>query len=296
VDVFGNEVANTNYLYIPNVPPTPDYGTASTVASTINVSISDGITRYEDKSFTDDPLASARPLRKTAIRISMFIVGVDALPDEVNIIGIPNVADPSADGSVVLAGALDPADEGTAYFRYSGLKVGPNQWNAYIPDTSPLINVGQNTGFILELVRGGVKSYADHNSELEDPAVPATVTPNDYEWTFTISSAPQFTPWPTRILNNVITDRNPLAYPSFYLTDDAFVTIKAYDIKGRVVDTLLDRGFRKGGQNIKEGGWRGSNRSGKKLGPGLYYINIKARRASDGRVILNENEKVVVAR
>ena len=174
--------------------------------------------------------------------------------------------------------------------------MGPNQWNAYIPDTSPLIDVGKNTGFILELIRGGVKSYADHNSELEDPAIPATVTPNDYEWAFTISSAPKFTPWPTRILNNVITNKNPVAYPSFYLTDDAYVTIKAYDIKGRVVDTLLDKGFRNGGQNIKEGGWRGSNRSGKKLGPGLYYINIKARRASDGRVILNENEKVVVAR
>ncbi len=97
-------------------------------------------------------------------------------------------------------------------------------------------------------------------------------------------------------MNNVITDRNPLAYPSFYLSDDAYVTIKAFDIKGRPVATLLENAFRKGGQNIKEGGWGGTNRSGKKLGPGLYYINIKARRQSDGKVILNANEKVVVAR
>ncbi len=292
VDVFGNEVLPANYLYFrEGPPPPPDNGTASTVASTVLVSITDGIAKYSDEHFDSDRKSTARPLRKTSIRVSMFIVGVGYLPDVVNIIGIPNVADPMTDGKIIDAGVLT-GTEGVDYYRYGSQKVGANQWNGYISDSSPLIQEGANSAFILELIRGGVKSYVDHNSEGES----APGNPNDYEWTFSISSSPTFTPWPTRVLNNVITDRNPMAYPSFYLSDDAYVTIKAYDIKGRALDTLLDGAFRKGGQNIKEGGWGGSNRSGKRLGPGLYYLNIKAKRASDGRIILDAKEKVVVAR
>jgi hypothetical protein len=133
----------------------------------------------------------------------------------------------------------------------------------------------------------------DHNSESETAS---TANPTDYEWTFRINSAPTFTPWPTRVLNNVLTDENPICYPSYYLTDDAYVSIRAYDIKGRPIATLLDNVYRKGGQNIKEGGWRGNNRSNKKLGVGLYYLHFKATRASDGQVILNSFKKVVMAR
>lgn len=286
VDVFGNEVAAANFF------PVAPFDTAATVASTINVSITDGIDSFDDNSFTANALSSARLLRKTAIRISLFIVGAGDLPDSANIIVIPNVADPSIDGSIIAGGVLT-GTAGTDYYVYSSIKTGPNQWTAYIPDTNPLINVGNNVGFIIELVRGGVPSYVDHNSESETPA---TANPNDYEWTFRINSAPTFTPWPTRVLNNVLTNENPICYPSYYLTDDAYVSIKAYDIKGRPIATLLDNVYRKGGQNIKEGGWRGNNRSNKKLGVGLYYLHFKATRASDGQVILNSFKKVVMAR
>ncbi len=111
-----------------------------------------------------------------------------------------------------------------------------------------------------------------------------------------ITTPTTFTPWPTRVLNNVLTEKNPICYPSYYLSDDAYVTIKAYDVKGRPVATLIDNGFRKGGQNIKEGGWSGDNKARKKLGVGLYYLRFEAKRASDGRVILNQTEKVVMAR
>jgi flagellar hook assembly protein FlgD len=86
-----------------------------------------------------------------------------------------------------------------------------------------------------------------------------------------------------------------VAYPSYFLTEDAYVTIQVYDIKGRPVATLLERAFRRGGQNIKENGWAGVNKSGNRLGVGLYYIHIEARAAGSGRTILNEFEKVVVA-
>jgi len=290
VDVFGNEVAVGNRLYFrESPPPPPDYATASTVASTINVSITDGIDSFDDNSFETNAAASARLLRKTAIRVSMFIVGAGDLPESVNIIG-------ALDGAtdLIVAGAINPVlTENTDFFRYSSIKTGPNQWNAYIPDTNTtLINVGADVRFILELVKGGIKSYVDHDSEKESPPG----DPNNYEWTFRINAAPTFTPWPTRVLNNVLTRENPVCYPAYYLTDDAYVSIRAYDIKGRPIATLLDNVYRKGGQNIKEGGWRGNNRSNKKLGVGLYYLHFKATRASDGQVILNSFKKVVMAR
>jgi hypothetical protein len=54
--------------------------------------------------------------------------------------------------------------------------------------------------------------------------------------------------------------------------------------------------LRKAGQNIKEQGWRGTNKYNKKLGIGLYYIHFKAKRVSDGKVILDSFQKVVVAK
>nr|MBP8084472.1 hypothetical protein [Spirochaetota bacterium] len=95
--------------------------------------------------------------------------------------------------------------------------------------------------------------------------------------------------------NNVITKKNPAAYPAYYLTADAYVTITVYDIKGRPISTLLERSFRKSGRNIKENGWRGKNKKGAKVAPGLYYIRIKAESATGGKTLINEVKKVVVS-
>jgi hypothetical protein len=293
VDVFGQEVAvnvpassNAAYDHV-HTPGAPYYDSANTSPSSLEVSITDGIDVYNDSSFTADAKASARPLRKTAIRVSLFVVAAQGIPDSVNLI----IASDGS-GDLWTSGTGLNGAEGVDYYRITCEKSAANKWKGYIPETNPLITLNSSVRFIVETIKDNVANYADHNSELETPPG----NPNDYEYAFAISKEVKFTPWPTRILNNVITDKNPLAYPAFYLSDDALVTIKAYDIKGRPVATLLENGFRKGGQNIKEGGWGGTNRSGKKLGPGLYYINIKARRQSDGKVILNENEKVVVAR
>ena len=74
------------------------------------------------------------------------------------------------------------------------------------------------------------------------------------------------------------------------------MSIIVYDIKGRVVKTLLDKAYRSGGQNIKEDGWQGDNKSNKKVGVGLYYIHFKGERVSDGKVILDSFQKVVMAK
>ena len=291
IDVFGNEVPLAQSL-----PGTPLVGInlAGTLASTITVTISDGITTHENNSFTVSPAIdnpAARPLRKSAIKAKVFIVAAGDLPDVVNLL----VAN-TATANLIVGGVINPGltiDTPAGYYRIPTLKTGANEWTGFIPDTNPLIAVGTNVKFIIETIKGGVSSFADNDSETETPA---TADPNNYPFTFAVTYQPTFTPWPTRILNNVINDSNPKAYPAYYLTDDAYVTIKVYDIKGRVVKTLLDNAFRRGGQNIKEDGWQGDNKSRNKVGIGLYYIHFKADRASDGKNILNSFQKVVMAK
>ena len=279
VDVFGYEVASANQIT----------DTISTTATSIEVSITDGITEWGDTTF--GTVATDRPVRKTAIRVNVKIVTAADLPETVNIIVAQGDITVGAD--LIVGGVIDPGLVlGTDYFRIPTSRVGPNTWVGYIPDTNPLITVGNSVRFLIETIKSGVTTYTDSDSESESPPG----NPNDSEYSFAVTVQTQFTPWPTRILNNVIDDKNPTCYPAYYLTDDAYVEITVYDVKGRPVTKLLDNAFRKGGQNIKEGGWSGTNKANKKLGVGLYYIHIRAKRASDGKIILNSFQKVVIAR
>jgi len=290
VDVFGQEIPLIKSL------PAGVVAQVGTLASTIRVEISDGITNYNDNTFTMPPALDNPPdraLRKTAINVKAFIVAAGDLPDIVNIIVADNATGPLIDAFGDIFPALLLLENTPAgFYRIPTLKTGTNEWSGYIPDTNPLITVGTNVKFIVETIKNGVRSYADNNSETETPV---TADPNDYPYTFTLNMQPKFTPWPTRVLNNVITAKNPTAYPSYYLTDDAYVSIVVYDIKGRPVKTILDKSFRKGGENIKDGGWSGDNKSRRKVGIGLYYMHFKANRASDGKVIIDSFQKVVMA-
>jgi hypothetical protein len=95
------------------------------------------------------------------------------------------------------------------------------------------------------------------------------------------------------VLNNVMTTRLPCCYPAYFLAADALVSIKVYDVKGRVIAILADKQFRPGGQNIKDGGWCGRNKDNNRVGPGLYYIHITAT-SFFGKVVLDKTLKVVV--
>jgi hypothetical protein len=291
VDVFGNEVYILSPASVIHGAPGPNWGEVQTLALSILAEVTDGIANYLDASFTANQLPSARPVRVTAIRVRFHITGTaDTLPETVNMI----VAQEPGGGDLISGGIVDPG--AMPWYRINCVKTGPNTWTGYIPDTNPLIAIGTDVRFVIEMIRGASTTYADHNSELEVPAGIPPVTPNDYEWNFNVITPTTFQPWPTRILNNVITDKDPVAYPAYYLSEDAYVTIKVFDIKGRPVTTLLDNAFRKGGQNIKEGGWRGDNKANRKLGVGLYYIQIEAKSVSSGKVILNSFQKVVMAR
>jgi len=284
VDVFGNEVDCTPCGPFPNFGNQPE-GVIATQPTSISLSVSDGVTQYENAGFDIDPdPVTVHPLRETAIRIRAVIVTSGNVPDEVNIIA----ADNSTDGATDYIMNLPPAQ------RYSIACVNtlPETWIGYIPTTNPLISSGTSVRMILEVKFGAGTTYVDHDSEIDPPPG----DPTNLEWRFHIGTATTFTPWPVRVLNNVITSSNPKAYPSYYLTDDAFVTIRVYDIKGRSVVNLLENASRKGGQNIREQGWNGYNKARKKLGVGLYYIHIKAERISDRKTILNEFRKVVIRR
>lgn len=274
VDVFGNEVSDANRL---------DYS-ALTLPSALSCDVTDGITVYPDGGFTAETPA-LRPLRPSAIRIELYVVSSGSVPDSISVIAAPYAAP-----DMVTAGGVLVGVENTDYYRYQAFRIAPNRWAAYIPSTSPLVTMGGQVRFIVETVKGGSISYSDWDSEGDIPPG----NPNDYEWTFSINTPVVLTPWPVRILNNVITKKNPVAYPAYYLTEDGYVTIVVYDIKGRPIITLLENAFRRGGSNIKENGWRGRNKKGRKCGPGLYYVRITAKRTT-GKTLLREVEKVVIS-
>lgn len=255
VDVFGNETLSGNRSH--DGTPGDPYASVQTVAFSLDVKISDGITSYDNAHITTtvDPLNTI--LAHSALRVEVEIVGATQ-PDEIN----------------VLFGAADPSEEQEPFS-----KTAINKWVAHI--SSDYLTDGQDYVFRVETILSGTPR--------EYPEAPDS-------WVFRIEDTIKTTPWPTRILNNVITRDNPRAYPAYYLTDDAHVTITVYDVKGREIAKILDNAYRPSGQNIREQGWAGTNRAGRKLGVGLYYVHIKAERASDGRVIINEFKKVVISR
>lgn len=271
VDVFGNVTA------APAVPYQ-----FSTLPYSTEIIVSDGISTYTD--FTDLTNARSRTLRDTNIRVDMSIVATDTVPDAVVVWYTADTAtDFVRDGQLINTDAF-AAD---SLFSVEAVPTASNRWTAYLNSESTVIADGNTVRMIVETRSGSVSSYSDYDiSDLD---------PNDDEWTIYIGTPVTLKPWPVRILNNVITKKNPAAYPAYYLSEDSYVTIMAYDIKGRAVAVILENAFRRGGQNIKENGWRGTNKTGRKLGVGLYYIKIFARSANSKKIILDKTEKVVIA-
>jgi len=294
IDIFGNVVA------VANEAPLPSSGVPRKVVTqykTIECTLTDGILSYPDLHFAATKAGASRPVRKTAIKVTFFLVTAGGQPDSNNIILMNGDYDVYSGAGIQF---IEPGTNNirilyvlnTHYYRIPCMKTAPNTWVGYIPETNPFMQIGNTLSFMLETTRGGAVTYSDSTKSESTP-----VNPNNEKWAFYVSPqvATTFVPWPTRVLNNVITKKNPVAYPSFYLSENALVTIRIYDIKGRPVMTLLDNSPRAGGQNIAEG-WAGVNRYNNKVGVGLYYIHIQARSAASGKIILNSFKKVVVAK
>ena len=269
-DVFGNEA------------PITSGGTSAAPRSVITLphkltaTISDGISTYSDFSNLATP--TLRTLRETNIRVDIYTVTTKAQPD------LCRIWFTSAAGNMVSGSAIDTSL--TPIDSVAAVRTGSNKWTAYLPtSTSAVIRDANTVRFLVQLTSAGVSNLVDRDSSAD---------PNTAPWNFCIAATTRFSPYPTRVLNNVLTASDPIAYPSYYLTEDAYVTIKVYDIKGRPVTTVLDSAFRRGGINIKERGWDGSNKSNKKLGVGLYYMIFRAKSAANGREILNDTKKIVM--
>ncbi len=297
IDIFGQEVDTTIGLSdtVHANSTTADYSTISTNPYEVTLSITDGITIFDDSSFNNEtiPVPGNRTLRNTSIKVTINWISVEESPDSVNLI-LSSFPGPNS-GNMVTGGLLY-GTEGVDYDRIACNKTAPNTWSGLISTTNRYMIDNADIKFIIESIKAGARSYVDHDADFDSTEQTPPGDPNDMEWTYHIGLSTAFTPWPVRILNNVITDENPVAYPSYYLTEDATVTIKVYDIKGRIVAILLDNAYRKAGQNIKEQGWRGTNKNNRKLGVGLYYIHIEAKSTSNGKVILNTFKKVVMAK
>jgi flagellar hook assembly protein FlgD len=49
------------------------------------------------------------------------------------------------------------------------------------------------------------------------------------------------------------------------------VALKIYDVKGQLVETLIDRRVEAGGHEIQ---WHGTNSRGNKVTPGIYFLRL----------------------
>ncbi len=290
IDVFGNEVPALNRIT----------NNVTTAAITVEASVTDGISIYNNASFNfTAPAITADPglhvVRKTAIKVTVYIVTAGAAPEQVNIIIANNDSDGTAQFGLDLTPPPTPYDSilslaaGVARWTIPCVKVSANTYEALIPSEHSLMAMNSNIRFIVQTVIGGVPGYYDHSP---DPAPPGSWTQD--EWRFRVAQPVLFIPWPTKVLNNVLTRAIPCCWPAYFLTFDSLVTIKVYDIKGRVICILADNMYRPGGQNIKENGWCGVNKDNRRVGPGLYYIHIKAKTIG-GKVTLDKMLKVVVA-
>jgi len=72
----------------------------------------------------------------------------------------------------------------------------------------------------------------------------------------------------------------------FRLAEESPVTLFVYDVRGRVLATLLDRAFPSGMHEVR---WNGVLGDGSRAGPGLYFLSLEA-----GSV--RTSQKVVIAR
>lgn len=98
-----------------------------------------------------------------------------------------------------------------------------------------------------------------------------------------VSAAPVTPQAPaSRLLRAYPNPFNPEATIQFSLKRDGAVTLRAYDVRGRLVRTILE-GFLAGG--TREVHWDGRDDSGRKLASGTYFLRLVAGTESQSRVV-----------
>jgi flagellar hook assembly protein FlgD len=72
---------------------------------------------------------------------------------------------------------------------------------------------------------------------------------------------------------------NPSTRISFELPAPGPVSIKIYDVGGRLIRNLLEGGSLEAGRHSVH--WDGRNSAGKPMGSGIYYIRLEAESGKD---------------
>jgi hypothetical protein len=87
---------------------------------------------------------------------------------------------------------------------------------------------------------------------------------------------PTLQPHPTRLAQNHPNPFNPRTEISFTLESAQLATLKIFDLKGRLVRTLIDAERRPGGRQTVS--WDGRDRGGRPAGAGVYLYRLEAER------------------
>ncbi len=131
-------------------------------------------------------------------------------------------------------------------------------WTATVPENDSEIVEGAAVRFIVDI--DGVRYYSD-GSEYLGGSVP-------WRWNVIYEQATRVT-----IRNNVIDPtKGDMAYINLFLNDRADVRIKVYDIGGNYIDTLYNRKSNPGAQLVT---WDGTNKKGRNVVRGVYFIIIR---------------------
>ena len=95
---------------------------------------------------------------------------------------------------------------------------------------------------------------------------------------FPIDSDDQFLAIPTSIISVSPNPFNPTTRISYYLEKNGDVNISLFNIKGKLVKTLVNNFQPSGGHSIE---WDGKDDAGKKCSSGIYFSILSSGKYSD---------------
>jgi hypothetical protein len=121
----------------------------------------------------------------------------------------------------------------------------------------------------------------------EDERLPASTGKNKEVFYksgfFNVTAAPETPPvFASRKLKTYPNPFNPQATIRFDLARDTHVTLRAYDVQGRAVRTLVDSYVAAG---LREVRWDGRDSSGRNLPSGTYFLRLEAGRDSQSKTV-----------
>lgn len=181
------------------------------------------------------------------------------------------IADISSTVDVAITSFEGEYAEDTVILRWSVRSDSPfDGFNVYRTD-------GESEDFIR--VNTGLVPANDSNEYKDGTAIPG----RSYDYrigavdgggeTFSITISITLPPKPLTLYQNFPNPFNPSTSIAFFLPEAQHVTLTIYDVRGRLVKTLVDAGKEAGKYTV---GWNGTNGLGASVGSGVYYYRLTA--------------------